>query len=326
MSSAGWSVKSIKLADVALATSTRRAYDLALLKCRIFANQNQTEFPPVRSCDLAEYICYLAEGSVRPQSVINTFLAAIKQLYRASGLTDISEAYEIKRLVTAVTKAQTDRPMIRSAVLPVDIILSTIKTWGLSDSMPLKFLRIKAITLLALALMLRPSDIAPHATFFDNETYEEKKVIFSIDMLKFQDNGVEVTLFGTKNDLDRKGFVVFLPAHTDETIDPVETLKCYIRRTECLRKSSSVFLSLKAPYGPLSSAAVAKDLQRCIDLCGLKGYSAKSFRSTGATVAIETGEDPKIVQSIGRWKSTEVFYTHYVHNKTNAGFTSNVLS
>ena len=132
LSRAGWSVKSIKLADVALATSTRRAYDLALLKCRIFANQNRTEFPPVRSCDLAEYICYLAEGSVRPQSVINTFLAAIKQLFRASGLTDISEAYEIKRLVTAVTKAQTDR--IRSAVLHVDIIPSTIKTWGHSDS------------------------------------------------------------------------------------------------------------------------------------------------------------------------------------------------
>ena len=147
-------------------------------------------------------------------------------------------------------------------------------------------------------------------------------------MLNFSDNAVEVTLFGTKNDLERKGFVVSLPIHVDTSICPVLALRCYITRTELLRRDKAVFIALKAPFGALSSAAVAKDLQSCVDMSGLKGrgFSAKSFRPTGATVAIDKGTDPKMVQSVGRWKSTEVFYGHYVHSRTPENFTSTVLS
>ena len=273
-------------------------------------------------------MCNLADNPDRPGPVLNTFLSALKQVFLASDLPDISETYEIKRLVTAITKSQTVKPMLRSSVLPVDRILATVKQWGSNDHMPLKFLRMKAIALLSLALMLRPSDVAPNATFFDKDSLEEKKMIFSEDMLEFHSDGVNVTLFGTKNDLTRKGFVVSLPCHSDTLVDPVATLKAYLLRTTHLKKNSAVFISLKAPYGPLSSSAIAKDLQECIDLSGLKGcgFSAKSFRPTGATVAIERGEDPKMVQTMGRWKSTEVFYNHYVHCKTSSDFTDKILS
>ena len=327
LSRAGWTDKPIKLAEAALATSTRRVYDKALVKFESFSNSNGSQYPPVRTCDLAAYLCQLADNSDRPGPVVNTFLSALKQVFLASDLPDISETYEIKRLVTAITKSQTVKPMLRSSVLPVDRILATVKQWGSNDHMPLKFLRMKAIALLSLALMLRPSDVAPNATFFDKDSLVEKKMIFSEDMLEFHSDGVNVTLFGTKNDLTRKGFVVSLPCHSDTLVDPVATLKAYLLRTAHLKKNSAVFISLKAPYGPLSSSAIAKDLQECIDLSGLKGcgFSAKSFRPTGATVAIEKGEDPKMVQTIGRWKSTEVFYNHYVHCKTS-DFTDNILS
>ena len=169
------------------------------------------------------------------------------------------------------------------------------ESWGDNTKMPLKFLRIKTISLLAIALMLRPSDIAPNATFFEKDSHEEKKFTFTTDMLNFSDNAVEVTLFGTKNDLQRKGFVVSLPIHVDTSICPVLALRCYITRTELLRRDKAVFIALKAPFGALSSAAVAKDLQSCVDMSGLKGrgFSAKSFRPTGATVAIDKGTDPK---------------------------------
>ena len=325
---AGWSFKAIKRAEPALALSTRRAYDLALIKCKVFAQEFGLNFPPKETHELAEFICFLAEGSERPQSGINTFLAALKQCYKAMNMNDISDCTSIRRLVTAVTKAQTERPMCRSAVLPVETLLRTMKSWGDNTKMPLKFLRIKTISLLAIALMLRPSDIAPNATFFEKDSHEEKKLTFTTDMLNFSDNAVEVTLFGTKNDLERKGFVVSLPIHMDTSICPVLALRCYITRTELLRRDKAVFIALKAPFGALSSAAVAKDLQSCIDMSGLKGrgFSAKSFRPTGATVAIDKGTDPKMVQSVGRWKSTEVFYGHYVHSRTPENFTSTVLS
>lgn len=323
----GWSSKAIKQSEAALATSTRKAYDNALNKYMIFSAEKGLEYPPRKSSELAEYICHLAESTTRPQSIVNTFLSALKQALRAKGLPDITGNDTISRLVTAVTKSQ-QRPMTKSTVLPVKTIIDSLRAWGDNNNLSTKHLRIKTISLLAIALMLRPSDVAPNATFFDKESLEEKKIIFSTDMLNFRDNGVEVTLFGTKNDLERKGFVVFLPGHSDRDVDPVQTLKFYLERTAQFRRHKAVFISLKAPFGPLSSSAVAKDLQECIDMCGLKGsgYTAKSFRPTGATVAIEKGSDPKMVQAVGRWKSTEVFYDHYVHCKTSKDFTDKLFS
>lgn len=325
---AGWSLKAIKRAEPALAASTRRSYDNMLMKCRVFAQSIGISFPPSGTHEVAEIICFLAENSTRPQSCVNIFIAAIKQVFRASNMKDITEDFSIKRLVTAVTKSQTERPMKRSAVLPVGQLLDTVKLWGTNSSMPIKFLRIKTIALLAISLMLRPSDIAPNATFFEGDSLKEQKVIFTTDMVVFKGNTMDVTLFGTKNDLDRKGFIISLPAHADLSVCPIASLKCYIERTSPFRRGNAVFLSLKAPYGPLSSAAVAKDLQACLDMAGLKncGFSAKSFRPTGATVAIEKGNDPKAVQSVGRWKSSEVFYNHYVHSRTPESFTTDILS
>ena len=56
-----------------------------------------------------------------------------------------------------------------------------------------------------------------------------------------------------------------------------------------------------------------------------QGFSAKSFRPTGATRAIDGGIDPEIVQKMGRWKCTEVFREHYVHSKTPTIYTKTVL-
>ena len=137
---------------------------------------------------MAEIICFLAENSARPQSCVNTFIAAIKQVFRAYKMRDISEEFAIRRLVTAVTKAQTERHMKRSSVLPVNQLLTTMSLWGDNSTMPIKFLLIKTISLMAISLMLRPSDIAPNATFFEKDSLDEKKVIFSTDMVVFKDN------------------------------------------------------------------------------------------------------------------------------------------
>jgi site-specific recombinase XerD len=120
---------------------------------------------------------------------------------------------------------------------------------------------------------------------------------------------------------------VFLPRHDNVVLDPVAALEVYLAQTEKFRSDSSVFLSLKRPYTALSAASVAMVLENSIELAGLKsqGYTAKSFRPTGATRAIDMGVEPKIVQKVGRWKCQEVFFDHSVHSKTPGDFTSNII-
>lgn len=66
--------------------------------------------------------------------------------------------------------------------------------------------------------------------------------------------------------------------------------------------SKPVFLTLNAPFKQLGSSGVAKVLDHAIHLAGLggQGYTAKSFRPTGATAAVEAGVNPDYVRKIGR--------------------------
>ena len=273
------------------------------------------------------YLCTVANASLRPKSVIASNIAALSNLYFHQELTDITKDPCISRLITAIVKSGSLIPLRSAKVLPVSAFVDIFQTWD-NNHVPVPDLRLKAITLLALSLMLRPSDIAPRAKIFDFISGEEKSYLFKTDMLTFSPEGVQVTFHGIKNDIDRSGFKVFLPRLEDRNLDPVECLEVYLRRTQHLRTDGAVFISLRKPFKALSASAVAKVLESAILRAGLghMGYSAKSFRPTGATRAIEQGIHPDVVQKMGRWKTTEVFRDHYVHARTPDNFPSAIIN
>ena len=314
---------------MSLAQSTRYTYNRLLLRCKTFCANKQIAFPPRETGLLAEFLCITSDESNRPSSVLHSTVAALGHVYIALNIEDLTHDINIRRLITALVKSGTSVPRNRSEVMPIQSFSSLFLSWGQNDQLSIKMLRLKAITLLALAFMLRPSDVAPQAVFYNQQSETEQKLTFTTDMVTFlpSDNGIKLTLFGIKNDIQREGFEVTVPKHKNDLLDPGITLKDYIERTASKRSDKSVFLALNRPFKGISSSAIAKVLEEAISLAGLKGqgFSAKSFRPTGATFAIEQGVDPKVVQKIGRWKSTEVFYDHYVHSQTPEDFTNKVI-
>ena len=124
------------------------------------------------------------------------------------------------------------------------------------------------------------------------------------------------------------GFEVKIPPATEAKVDPVETLKCYIQRTEDLRTNDkSLFLSHKAPYKGIKSDTIAKDLQAANDYTTLrgKGFTAKCFRPSCATASIKSGVQPLTAMQIGRWKTQEVFVNHYVYPNAPSSYTDSVI-
>ena len=143
--------------------------------------------------------------------------------------------------------------------------------------------------------MLRPSDIAPNCVLFNSVTGKDAKSTFTVQQLDFKEGGVEVTLFCIKNDMQRKGFQVMLPRSSVEKLDPVLTLQDYICRTDGVRpQGGPVFLTLRPPFKALEASSIAKVLDETIKLAGLadQGFTAMSFRPTGATAAIDQQIDP----------------------------------
>jgi hypothetical protein len=215
--------------------------------------------------------------------------------------------------------------------MPVEPFYNLFMSWPEDSVLDIQRLRLKAVTLLALSLMTRPSDLAPKATLFDADTGRKEPVMFTRKQVKFhQDGSATVLFFGIKNDHSRTGFEVRIPGSSAVKVDPVHALQCYLDRTETLvgaESSAPVFISLRPPCSGVTGATIARILVEAIKLAGLdgKGYRAKSFRPTGATAAVKANAKPETVMQLGRWKTDTVFRERYVYPLADHDYTDNVL-
>ena len=228
----GWSADCIEKFQYCIAPSTLNSYNGALEKLYVFCKDKSCAFPPIDVRILAEFLATVAEKSARPRSVLNTTTAALGHMYRALDLPNVIERYEIRMFITALVKSGTSVPMLRSKAMPVGHFHDLFMNWADNDALDLKSLRLKAITLLALTAMLRPSDIAPNARQLNS--HGECRVVFSVNQLIFSKHDVKITFFGIKNDTARTGFDVQIPRSRNDKVDPVQTLLNNILRAQIL--------------------------------------------------------------------------------------------
>lgn len=281
---------------------------------------------------IADFLCHISDRSDRPESIVKTCTAALNCMFESLGRCSPVNNPDIRRLVTGIIKSGTLAPMKRSQPMPTKSFVELFHSWGQNENMTIKQLRMKTITLLALVCMTRPSDLAPKGVNFNPKDFSVNNIVLSLDNIQFMPDGsLTIYFFGIKNDTSRSGFEVNIPTNTSDTVmDPVSCLRVYIDRTAAYRPSDTkpLFITLTAPYKAISSSTVSNILDEVINLAGLagKGFKAKSFRPTGATLAVSRGAIPETVMQIGRWKTKEVFMNHYVYPRAPETFTSNMFT
>ena len=132
-------------------------------------------------------------------------------VYTALGTDIITHDIFIKQLVSVIIKSGTYKPRTKSNIMPVEKFTNLFITWD-NDDISIKELRMKAISLLALTVMLRPSDVAPHAEYLDDNGVLQS-FIFGEDQVIFKSDGsMEIVIHGNKNDTKRNGFCVEVAA------------------------------------------------------------------------------------------------------------------
>lgn len=265
--------------------------------------------PPIegRHASVASFLYNLASCSQRPQSLLKMAWSATVQFYDAIDF-DI-RCKDLLNIMHALVKTFTCVPQGRTPIPDIQPIMALFRTWGQNVSLPIDRLRQKCIALLCLTAMCRPSDISPQTGFLRKQ-------------IQFNDDGsATIMFFGIKNDADRKGFEIRLAPTADPITDPINCLKTYIDRTtnnagyDDLERP--VFLSLTPPYKAIGAGSVAQILTKTLRDAGFAGkYTARSFRAAGASAAVSSGCDPDTTRQIGRWKSRDVFFEHYVYPKS----------
>lgn len=327
----GWSDYAASLVKFCWSVSTRVTYNRVISNFHNFCSGNDIAFPPDNPGCIADFLCDIATASPRPKSSLNTSMAAIGALYRVSELPNPNGYDDIRALISALTKTHTTSPRQRSLVLPLEPFQKLFRDWPDNSALSLKDLRLKVITLLAFAFMLRPSDIAPKAVVMDKDAHVMGNLLFTREQIKFPpEGGVGIIFHGIKNDLSRDGFDVSIPPASDAKLDPALCLDAYLHATYnmcVVGQANPAFFTLNRPFKAISSSTVSSILNEAIRLAGLdtSKYSAKCFRPTGATLAVSADIDPDKARRLGRWKSPSVFFEHYVHDSMPESYTDDVL-
>ena len=164
-------------------------YNRVVKKFANFCHFQKVSFPPSSSSVVTEFLCSIADSSESPRAQLKITGAALSHVYKGYGVYNVMDNEYVQLFITALIKSSTQRPMSKSSVLPVQPIRDLFLGWPKNDQLSVRQLRLKTITLLALTLMLRPSDIAPKAVKFDGTTLEQKQWIFSTDNVTFLPNG-----------------------------------------------------------------------------------------------------------------------------------------
>ena len=124
-------------------------------------------------------------------------------------------------------------------------------------------------------------------------------------------------LLGFKNDGQAKGETFRIWKSVVEKLCPVRALFDYTLKIGPLQ--NVIF--------PVSSECISTILKTVIRDAGMDTsvITARCFRSGGATYGIERGVQPDQLMKVGKWKSVNVFYKHYVAAKTARDTTDRML-
>ena len=221
-------------------------------------------------------------------------------MYRGSPHQDPTKSDLLTMLKQALVNTGTKRPRKNTPVFPIEKLTAYFSGLDTNEKLDIKTLRAKTICLLALVGLFRPSDLA----------------LMKLDHLTFNQTSVSISNFGGKTDKDLAGIPTTVTNSSVPSLCPVKTLQVYIDRTKTARDKISghpIFLYLNNKQAePLGSQRIAKVMTLTLQEAGIDDTTARSFRKTGASTAINKGADPDLVMKLGRWRSVDVFFKHYV--------------
>ena len=200
----------------------------------------------------------------------------------------------------------------------LSIVLTHIKSWYPLDSLPLKILTLKTITLMVLTSGHGCKTL---------QALQINQMKLNLDTHIFQ----VTKLLKTSMPQSHFGVVIFTAYASDEKLCVVSCLEEYIKQTDDLRKScTSLFVSYVKPHNMATVDTISRWLKETLKLSGINVERFKAHRfSSAATSPAKACKVPiKNIMETPHWKSAETFRKYYEKPiiNDNKGFSSNNLS
>lgn len=251
--------------------------------------------------DIISYLLYLKQLK-KSYSVISCHKSVILETVKILNPNIVLNFNVLNRFMKGLNREIPPKPRY---VFTWDVgkVLNVIAKWMPLQSLSLKLLTFKLVSLVALCTAARAQSLK--ALNINHLCIKEDVAIFDCgDQLKTTKPG--------------QNFVIKLCSYVEHELCPVLTLKYYLKCTQSLRKDSQLFVSFKN-YKAVSSSTLARWLKNVLLLAGIDivKYKAHSYRGASSSAASRAGCKMSEILKTANWSSAKNFKVFYLRDVQN---------
>lgn len=223
----------------------------------------------------------------------------------------------IKRLIKGFYKSRPPKPRYSSTWDPT-IVLNTLRTWHPCDSLTLKVITKKVVTLLALCTAQRIQTLS----------------LIKIQNISYSVSGIHINITDIikTSAPDRTQPILILPFFSEPEICPATTLQSYVNYTKDIRGNvENLLITFKKPYKAANPSTIGRWIKDTLTESGIDTtiFKSHSTRHASTSMAKLKGVSIDIIRNTAGWTgSSQTFAKFYnrpiVNNVTD--FANSILT
>ena len=249
-------------------------------------------------------------------SSLNSYRSAISSIHEHIEGHPVGQHPQVTRILKGAYNLRPPTPRY-SSTWKVSTVVTWLDSIELSnEKLPLIELSIKTVLLLSLTRPLRSADLAN----------------FLLPNLKYLPEGA-LFMPACPSKQSRIGKPLkefFFPAfEVNPNLCPANAIKIYSKRTECIRKSESLFFLTTVPdHHPATASTVARWIKTGLSRAGIdiSIFKAHSVRSASTSAAAHAGVTVPEIMEAADWSSASVFEKFYYRPHRSVRFGQSVIS
>lgn len=293
-----------------LAPSTRKQYAPALRDWYRFCSARTTHPFKPSNLDLLRYLSQHHQAG-RSYGSLNTIRSAISLIAESK----VGEDPLVCRFMKGVFRLNPPSPRYKFTWDPA-VVLNHLNNVAV-DSLQLGKLSEKTVTLLALASGHRVQTFAA----------------IQISCIHPTPSGLEIdipSLIKTSGPGRPQPLIKlpFMPHKPQVCV--ASAIGAYLRATDLIRSSDSLFISTRPPHGPVTSQTISRWIKNCLRESGIdtRVFSAHSTRHASTSKAKAKGADIEVIRAAAGWTNSSQTFARFYNREVSdrSAFSAAVFS
>lgn len=312
LTSAGLSKDAANIIMASWRHTTKQQYGTYYKKWVCFCREKSINQINPSLHDIISFLTKLHQSGLG-YSTINTAKSMLSSIFEILFKQDIGNNPLIKRFMRGIFQLKPALPRY-NVTWNVNKVLEFLKDLPTDGSITLRLLSMKLAVLLALTTGQRCQTLS----------------LIDINSIELHTDHLKIRIANVLKQTKPNKHLpeICIERYPDVQICVVNTLKEYLRKTQAIRKSSTLFVITQKPHSPASKSTISSWIKLVLHLSGIDTsiFKPHSTRSASASEAIKNVSVDTVIRTAG-WTKENTFRKFYKRPVTiDSSYSNAVLS